>query len=434
MLDIKLIRENPDVVRRNLERRQQPEKLELLGEVIAADTRMRELIKEANALRKRRNDVSSEIATLSKEGKDASSLKMEAKSIPDEIRGVEAELEEKQLVVKMGLMRLPNLLHESVPFGKDDHDNVVVRVWGEPPSFGFSPVSHAELASGLGIVDLERAGKVSGSGFYYLRNELALLDYSIMRFAIDSLLAKGFALIEPPYMIRRSFYEGVTDLSDFENVMYRIDDADNAKDPLYLIATSEHAMGAMLKDEVVNEDALPIKLCGVSPCFRREVGSHGKYTRGIFRVHQFNKIEQFVYCKPEDSWKTHEELLENAEEYMRRLEIPYRVVNICTGDIGTVAAKKYDIEAWFPAQKAYREVVSCSNCTSYQATRLNIKYKNAAGENNYVHTLNSTMVASPRMLVAIIENNQLADGSLMIPKVLRPYMDGAERIEPRKKP
>ena len=429
MLDIKLIRETPDVVRANLERRQQPEKLELLDQVIAADRRWRELTAKANQLRKRRNEVSQDIAQAMKTGKDTSSLKSEASRIPEEIKLVETELDERQVFVKNGLMRLPNLLHESVPYGKDDKDNVVVKVWGEPPRFGFSPSSHAELSQNLGIADFERAAKVTGTGFYYLRNELALLDYSVMRYAMDLLLSRGYSLIEPPYMIRRSFYEGVTDLADFENVMYKIDDAENVKDPLYLIATSEHSMGAMLKDEILNSDQLPIKMCGVSPCFRREIGSHGKYTRGIFRVHQFNKIEQFIFCLPEQSWALHEELQKNSEALYEGLGIHYRVVNVCTGDIGSIAAKKYDTEAWM-ADGEYREVGSNSNCTDYQARRLNVRYRIKEGQApvGFTHTLNNTAIATSRTMIMIMEQYQQEDGTIKVPKALQKYM-GMEVIE-----
>ncbi len=429
MLDIKLIRETPDVVRANLERRQQPEKLELLDQVIAADKRWRELTAKANQLRKRRNEVSQEIAQTIKAGKDVSPLKSEAGKIPEEIKIVESELDERQVFVKNGLMRLPNLLHESVPYGKDDKDNVVVKVWGEPPRFGFSPSSHAELSQNLGIADFERAAKVTGTGFYYLRNELALLDYSVMRYAMDLLLSRGYSLIEPPYMIRRSFYEGVTDLADFENVMYKIDDAENVKDPLYLIATSEHAMGAMLKDEILNSDQLPVKMCGVSPCFRREIGSHGKYTKGIFRVHQFNKIEQFIFCLPEQSWALHEELQKNSEDLYEGLGIHYRVVNVCTGDIGSIAAKKYDTEAWM-ADGEYREVGSNSNCTDYQARRLNVRYRMKEGQApvGFVHTLNNTAIATSRTMIMIMEQYQQEDGTIRVPKALQKYM-GMEVME-----
>jgi seryl-tRNA synthetase len=429
LLDIKLIRENPEMVRANLERRQQPEKIELLQQVIDADKRWRELTANVNKLRKRRNEVSQEIAQAMKSGKDASSLKAEAASIPAEIKSEEAELEEKQVFVRNGLMRLPNILHESVPYGKDDHDNVVVKVWGEPPKFGFSPSSHAELSQNLGIADFERGAKVTGAGFYYLRNEMVLLDYSIMRYAMDLLISRGYSVIEPPYMIKRSYYEGVTDLSDFENVMYRIEDSENPKDPFYLIATSEHPMGAMLKDEVVTADQLPIKMCGVSPCFRREIGSHGKYTKGIFRVHQFNKIEQFIFCLPEDSWKYHEELQRNCEALYEGLGIHYRVVNVCTGDIGSIAAKKYDTEAWM-ADGEYREVGSNSNCTDYQARRLNARYRLKEGQApaGFVHTLNNTAIATSRTMIMVMEQYQQADGTIKVPKALQKYM-GMDVIE-----
>jgi len=429
LLDIKLIRENPEMVRANLERRHQPEKLELLQQVADADKRWRELTADMNKLRRRRNEVSQEIAQAMKSGKDVSSLKFEAGKIPAELKVIESELEARQAFVKNGLMRLPNLLHESVPYGKDDKDNVVVKVWGEPPKFGFSPSSHAELSQNLGIADFERGAKVTGTGFYYLRNEMALLDYSIMRYAMDVLLSRGYSLIEPPYMIRRSFYEGVTDLSDFENVMYKIDDSENAKDPLYLIATSEHPMGAMLKDEILNADQLPVKMCGVSPCFRREIGSHGKYTKGIFRVHQFNKIEQFIFCLPEQSWALHEELQRNCEALYEGLGIHYRVVNVCTGDIGSIAAKKYDTEAWM-ADGEYREVGSNSNCIDYQARRLNTRYRMKEGQVpvGFVHTLNNTAIATSRTMIMILEQYQQSDGTIRVPKALQKYM-GMEVIE-----
>jgi len=429
LLDIKLIRENPEMVRANLERRQQPDKVTLLEQVIDADKRWRELTANINRLRKRRNEISQEIAQTMKSGKDASSLKSEAAKIPEELKDIELELEERQKFVRNGLMRLPNILHESVPYGRDEQDNVVVKVWGKPPMFGFSPNSHAELSQNLGIADFERGSKVTGSGFYYLRNEMVLLDYSIMRYAMDLLIGRGYSVIEPPYMIKRSFYEGVTDLSDFENVMYRIDDSENIKDPLYLIATSEHPMGAMLKDEIVNADQLPIKMCGVSPCFRREIGSHGKYTKGIFRVHQFNKIEQFIFCLPEQSWDLHEELQRNCEALYEGLGIHYRVVNVCTGDIGSIAAKKYDTEAWM-ADGEYREVGSNSNCTDYQARRLNARYRMKEGQApvGFLHTLNNTAIATSRTMIMVMEQYQQEDGTIRVPKVLQKYM-GMKEIE-----
>jgi len=424
-LDIKLIRENPDLVRRNLERRQDPEKIRLLEEVIKYDRVWRSLTTKVNELRRRRNLISAEVARLKKEGRDTSEKIREGERVQREIKKVEAERERYARLVRNGLMRLPNLLHESVPFGRDERDNVEIRRWGEPPKFNFKPKSHLEIALDLGLIDAERAAKVAGAGFFYLRDELVLLDYAIMRFAMDFLTKRGYRLVEPPFMIKRRPYEGVTALEDFEDVLYKIEGED-----LYLIATSEHPMAAMFMDEVLNKDDLPIKLVGVSPCFRKEVGTHGKYTKGLFRMHQFNKVEQFIFCLPEDSWKFHEELQRNSEEMYQALGLHYRVVNVCTGDIGTIAAKKYDIEVWM-ADGVYREIGSNSNCTDYQARRLNIRYREKEGQppKGYVHTLNNTALATSRTMMAILEQYQQEDGSVIIPKVLRPYMNGLKKIE-----
>lgn len=425
MLDIKLIREDAERVRRNLERRHEPEKLTLLDGLIEDDARWRELTTRVNELRRRRNEISSEIARVIKEEGDPSSLKEEAAEIPKLIVDVETERGQYWKRVQDTLMRLPNLLHDSVPYGVDDADNVEVSRWGEAPEFGFEPLGHVDIAERLGILDLERGAKVSGSGFYYLRNEMALLDIAIMRYAVDHLLAKGYTLIRPPYMIRRRPYEGVTDLADFEEVMYKVEGED-----LYLIATSEHAMGSMFMDEVFNAEDLPLKFCGVSPCFRREIGTHGRYTKGMFRVHQFNKVEQFIFSLPEQSWELHEELQRNCEELYEGLGIHYRVVNVCTGDIGSIAAKKYDAEIWM-ADGEYREVGSNSNCTDYQARRLNIRYRMKEGQApaGFVHTLNNTALATSRTMIAVIEQYQQEDGSVVVPEALRDYMNGMEIIE-----
>ncbi|MES0324315.1 MAG: serine--tRNA ligase, partial [Candidatus Bathyarchaeia archaeon] len=349
MLDIRLIRENPAQVRENLARRHDPEKLELLDHVIGTDQEWRELTARVNDMRRRRNEISSQIGRVMKEGGDASSLKKEASEIPSQLKELESKMSTLQEDLRDGLMRLPNMLHESVPYGADDHDNVEIRRWGEAPVFGFEPKSHAEITEALGIADFERAAKTAGAGFYYLRNEFALLDHAIQRYAIDFLLKKGYALIEPPYMIRRAAYEGVTDLADFESVMYKVEDED-----LYLIATSEHSVGSMLMNETVLAEQLPIKICGISPCFRREIGQHGRYTKGIFRVHQFHKVEQFIFSAPEQSWELHEELQRNSELLYEGLGLYYRVVNVCTGDMGSIASKKYDIECWM-ADGEFRE-------------------------------------------------------------------------------
>ena len=424
-MDIKLIRENPEAVRRNLERRQDPEKLALLDQLIAADKGWRLLTTRVNRLRRRRNEISAEIGRLIKEGGDASALRREAEEVTGLIGEAEAERGRYGEQVRYALMRLPNLLHDSVPYGVDESENVEIRRWGEPPKFDLEPRSHAEVAGALGVIDFERGAKVSGSGFYYLRNELVLLDYALIRFAVDHLLAKGYTLVEPPYMIRRRPYEGVTDLADFEEVMYKVEGED-----LYLIATSEHSMAAMFMDEVLNADALPMKFAGVSPCFRREVGTHGKYTKGLFRVHQFNKVEQFIFSLPEESWELHEELQRNSEELYQQLGLHYRVVNVCTGDIGSIPAKKYDIEVWM-ADGAFRESGSNSNCTDYQARRLNIRYRLKEGQApaGFVHTLNNTALATSRTMLAILEQYQKADGSVVVPEALRTYMNGMKRIE-----
>ncbi len=326
-------------------------------------------------------------------------------------------------------MQLPNLLDESVPLGKDSNDNVQVKTWGTAPKFNFPIKNHIDLALDLDQIDMERAGKISGARFFYLKNQVAQLDMALMSFAIEELTKKGYTPIIPPYLMKREAYEGVTALGDFADVLYKVENED-----LYLIATSEHPMAAMYMNEVLKEQDMPLKLAGISTCFRKEAGAHGKDTRGIFRTHQFNKIEQFIFCKPEESAKLLEELLQNSEDLLQKLELPYRVVNVCTGDIGTVAAKKYDIEAWMPAQEGYREVVSCSNCTDYQGRRLGIRYreKEGAPPKGFVHTLNSTAIATGRTIVAIIENNQQENGTINIPTALRKYMGNREKIDKKR--
>ncbi len=425
MLDIKLIRENPEFVKNNLAKRGNPENLKMLDELIVVDREWRKDLTKLNELRHDRKLVTGEIATLKKAGKNAAAEVEKAKAIDVEITAVEKQVAKEEEKTNDYLMRLPNLLHESVPFGKDENDNVQVKTWGKPPKFGFPAKSHIDIALNLDIVDVERAGKVAGSRFFYLKRQGVLLDMALMSFAIEEMTKKGYQPIEPPYLMRKEPYEGVTALGDFAEVLYKIENED-----LYLIATSEHPMAAMYMNEVFKEEDLPLKLAGISACFRKEAGAHGKDTRGIFRTHQFNKIEQFIFCTPEQSWKLHEELLQNAEDLTRKLGLPHRVVNVCTGDIGTVAAKKYDIEAWMPAQNAYREIISCSNCTDYQARRLNIRYreKEGAPTKGFVHTLNSTAIATGRTIVAILENYQQEDGSVAVPEVLRKYMGDIEKI------
>ncbi|MFA6362528.1 serine--tRNA ligase [Methanoregula sp.] len=423
MLDIRFVRASPEIVKADLLKRNTPEKIAWVDEILAKDARSRELKVQTDELRRRRNTIAREINEARKTGKDPAPLMAEAAELPKNIKDNDAEQDEITALIRTRLMRLPNILHESVPQGKDDTENIEIRRIGTPRTFDFEIQSHGQLAADRGWADFERATKISGAGFYFLKGNLVLLDLALQRFALDLLEKKGFTPISPPLMINRSSYEGVTDLEDFEKVMYKIDG-----DDAYLIATSEHPMAAMYQDEIFEEKDLPLRLAGLSSCFRREIGAHGLDTKGLFRVHQFTKIEQFVFCKPEDSWQIHEELLANAEEIFKKLELPYHVVNICTGDIGTVAAKKYDIEAWMPRENAYKEVVSCSNCTAYQAASLNIRVRDKENfeSKRYVHTLNSTAIATSRVLRCILENYQNKDGSVTIPEVLRQYMNDRE--------
>ena len=426
MLDIKLIRENPELVKTNLAKRGNPECLKMLEDLIAVDREWRLNLTKLNEMRHQRKQVTIEIAKLKKAGKEAEAEVRKAQDIDEKITEIEKQVTEQEQKTHDFLMQLPNLLDETVPFGKDSNDNVQVKTWGTIPNFSFPVKNHIDLALALDQIDMERAGKVSGARFFYLKNQVAQLDMALMSFAIEELTKKGYTPIVPPYLMNREAYEGVTALGDFADVLYKVENED-----LYLIATSEHPMAAMYMNEVLKEQEMPLKLAGISTCFRKEAGAHGKDTRGIFRTHQFNKIEQFIFCKPEDSAKLHEELLQNAEEILQKLELPYRVVNVCTGDIGTVAAKKYDIEAWMPAQNGYREVVSCSNCTDYQGRRLGIRYreKEGAAPKGFVHTLNSTAIATGRTIVAILENNQQEDGTINIPEALRKYMGNREKID-----
>jgi seryl-tRNA synthetase len=429
MIDIRLVRENPDFVLKNLEKRKDPGKIKLFKELLEVDKFWRKVQTDINTLRQKRNKLTVEIARLKKEDKPFKKLLEEASKVAKEIEEKEkklVELEEKERSI---LLTIPNLLHDSVPYGRDEHDNVEIRRWGKPPKFDFQPKDHLTILTNLGLIDFERGAKVAGHQFYYMKNELVLLDLAIQRFAIDHLMSKGYTLIRPPYMINRKAYEGMIDPTDFMMVTYKIEGED-----AYLIATSEHPMGAMYMNEVFEKNELPLRLCGISPCFRKEVGAHGKYTKGLFRVHQFNKVEQFIFCLPEQSWDMHEELQKNSEELYQKLGLHYRVVNICTGDIGTIAAKKYDIEVWM-ADGQFRETGSNSNCTDYQARRLNIKYREGPGKppSGFVHTLNNTALATSRTIIAIVEQYQQADGSVLIPKALVPYMNGIERLEKKTK-
>jgi seryl-tRNA synthetase len=426
MLDIKLIRENTQVVLDDYKKRGRDTKE--IDEVLGYDKKWRDALQKASSMKAKRNIVTREIASLKKDKKDASAKIKEMQELSQNI-AKEDEKAAKNLEKRDRLLlKIPNILHESVPVGKDDEENVEVKTWGKKPEHKFKLKSHVDLIKDNDWADLERAAKTSGSRFYFLKGDLARLNYAIQKYALDFICQRNFTLMETPMMIRREVIEGVTDLADFEEVIYKIEDED-----LYMIATSEHPIGGYHMNEIIEGKDLPLRYAGISSCFRKEAGSHGKDTKGIFRVHQFTKIEQFVFCKPEESWKIHEEILKNAEEFFQSIGIHYHVVNICTGDIGIVAAKKYDIEIWMPVQGKYREVVSASNCTDYQARRLKTRYVEKTGsETQPVHTLNSTLVATSRLLVAILENNQKEDGSVEIPKALQPYMGGQKIMKAKK--
>ncbi|MCK5631343.1 serine--tRNA ligase [Candidatus Bathyarchaeota archaeon] len=426
MLDIKLIRKNPESVKQNLKRRGDAENLQMLDDLRRHDEKWRQLLTEANALRHERRKLTGKIADLKKAGKAYQKPIEKGRQLARRITFLEEGAQIHKQNAEGILMKLPNILHESVPTGKDDTNNVEVKGWGNPPIFDFKPKNHLEIGRDLGMIDEERGAKVSGHGFLYLSGQLVFLDLALQRFALDFMVSKGFRLVEPPYMMRQKPYSGVTDLADFERVMYKVEGED-----LYMIATSEHPLAAMFMNEVFLKEDLPVKLVGVSPCFRKEVGTHGKYTKGLFRMHQFNKVEQFVFCHPEDSWKIHEELQANSEALYEDLGLHYKVVNVCTGDIGTVASKRYDINIWM-ADGMYREVGSNSNCTDYQSRRLNIRFREKEGQSptGFVHTLNNTALATSRTMVALLEQHQQKDGTVALPKALDHYMAGLRRLEP----
>ncbi len=427
MLDVREVRENSARFEADLEKRKQPEKVVWLKDLVEKDREYREVLSEIELLRGKRNGITKEIEKLKAARKPFQSKIGQAKKIPMEIKSLEAQLLGLRGKIDSYLFSLPNPLHESVPVGNSDLDNRVVRFGGKQANPGFPLMHHGELAAKLGQADFERAAKISGAGFFFLKNDLALLDFALIRFAVDELLKKGFELTLPPVLMHKKQYEGVTDLEAFRDVLYKVEGED-----LFLIATSEHPMAAMYSGEIFEETSLPIRLCGVSPCFRKEVGKHGLDERGLFRVHQFNKVEQFVFCLPEESWGILEELVKNAEHFLDALGVHYVVTNVCSGDIGAVAAKKYDINAWSPREKKYIELMSISNCTNYQSVGLGIKCRKKGGEKEFVHTLNGTMVATSRAMRILIENNQTKEGVIKIPQVLWPYMGGKKEIVARK--
>ena len=422
MLDMKMVRENPDNIRKMLKDRTVEFDLDSLLDL---DKKRRELIISTDDLRKRKNEMSIKISDTKKANKDASSHIREMQSTSQELTRLEEEQHKTETDYQKLAFSIPNLVHESVPIGPDDSTNQEIYKWGEIPKFDFQIKGHEDLAENLGILDLERAAKTAGARFYYLKGDLVKLGSAITKFALDFLSGiQGWNLIQPPYMINKKSMEGAIITDDFEEAIYKIEEED-----LFLIGTSEHAIASMYGNEILDGKILPDRYGSISPCFRKEAGAHGKDQKGIFRVHQFEKVEQFAFSKPEDSWKLQLDMLENTKEFYQKLEIPYRVVLLSSGDMGKVSAKTFDIEAWMAGQNTYREIGSISNCLDYQARRLKIRFRDKTNEETqFVHTLNGTMVAIERTMVAIMENNQMEDGHIEIPSVLRKYMDDKKII------
>ena len=414
MLDPKIIRDEPERIRKMLKDRAIDFDFD---KMLDLDKQRRDLIKETDELRKKRNQMSITIGQAKKSNQDTSTLLGDMGKISKDLD----DLEESQKTVESDYRHLafsiPNMIHESVPIGTDESANVELRKWGEIPQFDFPINDHIDLGQNLNIIDLERAAKTAGARFYHLQGGLVKLSQALISFALDFMVEKEYNLIQPPYMINRKSMEGAVIAEDFEDVIYKIEDED-----LFLIGTSEHAIASMHADEILDGNQLPFRYASFSPCFRKEAGAHGKDQKGIFRVHQFDKIEQFVFAKPENSWDEHEKMISITEEFYEKLEIPFKVMLLSSGDMGKVSAKTFDIEAWMAGQNAYREIVSCSNCLDFQSRRLKIRFRDKSNEDTqYVHTLNSTLVAIERTIVSIMENFQTNDGHIKVPQVLQKY-------------
>ena len=429
MIDIKFLRENPEVVKENIKKKFQDRKLPLVDEVIALDKERREVQAEADAIRAEKNQISKQIGALMAQGK-----KDEAEEVKKKVAESSArlkELEEKAPVLEEQvtsiMMRIPNIIDPSVPIGKDDTENVESERFGEPVVPDFEVPYHTDIIEKLDGIDLDAARKVAGNGFYYLLGDTARLHSAILTYARDFMIDKGFTYVIPPYMIRSDVVTGVMSFDEMESMMYKIEGED-----LYLIGTSEHSMIGRFKGEMLDEASLPLTLTSYSPCFRKEKGAHGIEERGIYRIHQFEKQEMIVICKPEESMDWYNKMWSYTVELFRTLDIPVRTLECCSGDLADLKVKSVDVEAWSPRQKKYFEVGSCSNLGDAQARRLKIRVKNEDGEKYLAHTLNNTVVAPPRMLIAFLENNLNEDGSINIPEVLRPYMGGKEKLEPKK--
>ena len=426
MLDMKFVRENPDIVKENIKKKFQDYKLPLVNEVLMEDKELRQTQQHADDLRANRKKISKEIGKLMGQGKkeEAEEIKQQMAEIAHELTALEEKEIKLRESVTEKMMQIPNIIDDSVPIGKDDSENVELERFGEPVVPDFEIPYHTEIMERLSGIDLDAARRVAGNGFYYLMGDIARLHSAILNYARDFMIdKKGFTFVIPPYMIRSSVVDGVMSFAEMEGMMYKIEGED-----LYLIGTSEHSMIGKFKDTILEEKDLPYTYTSYSPCFRKEKGAHGIEERGVYRIHQFEKQEMIVVCKPEESMEWFKKLYMNTVEFFRTLDIPVRTLECCSGDLADLKCKSVDVEAWSPRQKKYFEVGSCSNLTDAQARRLKIRVKGENGEKYYAHTLNNTCVAPPRMLIAFLENNLQADGSILIPEVLQPYMGGKKKI------
>jgi seryl-tRNA synthetase len=397
-----------------------------IKDLLTLDKMRRRIVIEMQEAKHKKNILANTIATKKKNKNDIAGELEEMNKIGDKIIDLEREKAVIEPKFRHLLMMVPNIIHESVPIGNDETDNVIIKQNGTPRKHSFNPKDHVDIATSLDLVDIERAAKISGARFYFLKNDLVRMNQALIHFSLDFLSKKGYVVVQPPFMIRKHAMEGAVILGDFQEVIYKIEGED-----LYMIGTSEHALAAMHMDEILEGKNLPIRYGGISPCFRKEAGAHGKDMKGIFRVHQFEKVEQFIYSRPEDSWKEHERMLSLTEEFYEKLGVPYRVVLLCSADLGKVSSKTYDIEGWMPSQNTYREIVSCSNDIDYQARRLSIRFRDkTSDETRLVHTLNSTLVATERTMVIIMENYQTAKGTVEIPEILQKYMNDIKEIQP----
>jgi seryl-tRNA synthetase len=429
MLDIKFVRENPDLVKENMRKKFQDHKLHLVDDVICDDAALRRAQQEADELRSQRKKISKEIGKLIGQGKkeEAEEVKAQVAHIAEELETLSAKEDELREKVQTNMMLIPNMIDPSVPIGKDDSENVELERFGEPIVPDYEIPYHSDIVETFDGIDLDSARRVAGNGFYYLSGDIARLHSAVISYARDFMIDRGFTYVIPPYMIRSNVVNGVMSFAEMDGMMYKIEGED-----LYLIGTSEHSMIGKFIDQILDEKNLPYTLTSYSPCFRKEKGAHGIEERGVYRIHQFEKQEMIVVCKPEESAEWFKKLYTNTVDFFRTLDIPVRTLECCSGDLADLKCKSVDVEAWSPRQQKYFEVGSCSNLTDAQARRLRIRVKDDKGNKYFAHTLNNTCVAPPRMLIAFLENNLQEDGTVLIPEALRPYMGGKDKIVPKK--